>query len=82
MSVKYAYKYATIDLKLNGLCRGVADTTDYILSRDHVPIEDDTLNYALKYYHPIPEVVNSHDDFQGKWYTDAAHTNEWIPSKD
>jgi hypothetical protein len=60
----------------NGLCRGVEDATDYILNRLYVPIANDMLPYAMKYYHPIPDVVNSFDDFQGKWYADAQFTVE------
>ena len=30
-------------------------------------------------YHPIPETVESFDDFQGQWYSDAAHTIPWNP---
>ena len=74
MEARYGYKYAII--MANGLCRGTADTTDYILDRLYVPIPDDTLPYLMKYYHPIPDVVNSFDDFHGKWYADAAFTVE------
>lgn len=74
---RYAYKYARI---LNtGMCVEVRDTTDYILDPLYIPIEDDTLPYFLKYYYPIPASVTSFDDFQGKWYLDAEHTQEWIP---
>lgn len=71
---RYAYKYAT--LESNGLCTGFQDTTDYILRPDYVPIEDESLPYALKYYYPMPATVTSFADFQGKWYYDAAHQNE------
>ena len=74
MGVNFAFKYAQI--MENGLCRGTRDTTDYILDRLFVPIPDHTLPYLMKYYHPIPDVVNSFDDFQGKWYSDAAFTIE------
>lgn len=67
----YAYKYAVLT---NGQCWGTQDTTNYILDPNYVPIEDDTIDYFLKYYYPIPETVNSFDDFQGLWYLDAAHT--------
>lgn len=72
--VNFNYKYATLNLALGGICLGIRDTTDYILDPAYVPIEDDTINYALKYYYPIPETVTSFDDFQGLWYLDAAHT--------
>jgi hypothetical protein len=74
MGMQYAYKYATI--MNNGLCIGTQDTTSYILDRLYVPIEDDMLPYLMKYYYPIPDTVTSFDDFQGKWYADAAHTIE------
>lgn len=73
MSLNYAYKYARIRLS-DGICRAVTDTSEYILSPEYVPIEDDTINYALKYYYPIPESVTSFADFQGLFYLDAAHT--------
>lgn len=72
--VNFNYKYATLNLALGGICLGIQDTTDYILRPDYIPIEDDTINYALKYYHPIPTEVNSFADFQGLFYLDAAHT--------
>jgi hypothetical protein len=74
MSIQHGYKYAII--RENGLCTGKDDTTNYILNRLYVPIEDDSLPYLMKYYYPIPETVTSFDDFQGKWYADAAHTIE------
>lgn len=74
MSVQYQYRYAQITE--SGLCRGMQNTTDYVLNRLYVPIEDTSLPYLMKYYYPIPETVTSFDDFQGKWYADAAHTVE------
>lgn len=68
----YAYKYARI--RTNGLCTGIQDTSTYVLDPLYVPIEDNTVNFALKYYYPIPEEVNSFADFQGLFYYDAAHT--------
>lgn len=73
MSLNYGYKYACLDTD-NAQCIGVMDTTDYILRRDYVPIEDDSLPYLLKYYHPIPDTVTSFYDFQGLWYSDAEFT--------
>ena len=79
MAVNYAYYYARINAS-TGMCTGVQDTSNYILSPTMVPIDTYTLNYMLKYYYPIPETVNSFDDFQGQWYSDAAHTIPWSPS--
>lgn len=78
MSINYAYHYAVIES--NGWCVEVQDTTNYILRPDYVPIPDDNGDYLMKYYYPIPETVTSFDDFQGKWYIDANHTTEWIPT--
>lgn len=72
MSVHYGYKYAV--LRENGLCIEKQDTTNYILDRLYVPIEDESLSYLLKYYHPIPDTVTSFDDFHGLWYSDAEFT--------
>lgn len=76
MSQLYGYKYAVLRLDRGGICGATQDTTDYILRPDYVPIEDDTLPYLMKYYHPIPDTVTSFDDFQGKWYSDSAFTVE------
>jgi hypothetical protein len=72
MATMYQYKYAYITE--TGLCIGMQDTSDLYLSPRFVPIEDDTIDYGLKYYWPIPETVTSFDDWQGLWYLDAAHT--------
>ena len=77
---RYAYYYGVIGDTTNGRCTGVDDTTNYILNPVFVPIPEYNGNYLFKYYWPLPETVTSHDDFQGKWYTDAAHQNEWIPT--
>ena len=74
MERRFGYKYAII--RENGMCIEVQDTTNYILDPLYVPIEDDTLPYFLKYYHPIPESVTSFSDFQGKWYTDSTFQTE------
>lgn len=71
---RYGFKYAIV--RDNGLCTGKQDTTDFILNPHYVPIEDDSLPYLMKYYHPIPETVTSFDDFHGKWYYDAEFTQE------
>ena len=78
MATNYAYYYAQLDLN-TGMCLGVQDTSNYILDPGYVPIEIYDLNYMLKYYYPIPETVESFDDFQGQWYSDAAHTIPWNP---
>lgn len=78
MAQNYAYYYAHIDLT-DGMCVGVRDSSQYILDPAYVPIDVYTGNYMLKYYYPIPETVTSHDDFQGQWYSDAAHTTPWNP---
>lgn len=74
MAARYGYQYAII--RENGLCTGAQDTTNYILNRLYVPISNIDLPYGLKYYYPIPEIVTSFSDFQGKWYYDADHQNE------
>lgn len=78
MAMNYAYYYAQIR-ESDGLCIAVRDTSDYILSKLTVPIPEYNRNYMLKYYYPIPETVESFDDFQGQWYSDAAHTIPWNP---
>lgn len=74
MSANYAYKYAIV--RTNGLCTGIADTSDYMLDPLYIPITDDSVNFALKYYYPIPDAdsLTSFADFQGLFYYDAAHT--------
>lgn len=72
MATMYEYKYAVINE--NGLCLGRRDTSSLYLDPRFVPIEDDSIDYPLKYYWPIPETVTSFDDWQGLWYLDAAHT--------
>lgn len=79
MAINYAYYYAQIDIN-TGMCRGVQDTSDYILDPSYVPIDTYTANYCLKYYYPVPITVTSFDDFQGQWYSDAAHTIPWSPT--
>lgn len=79
MAVTYAYFYARINTT-NGMCVGLKDTSNYILSNDHVPIDVYDENYLMKYYWPLPETVTSFDDFQGQWYSDAAHTTPWSPA--
>lgn len=68
----YEFKYAII--RENGMCTGISDESNYILNPLYVPIEDETINYLLKYYYPIPTEVRSFSDFNGLFYLDAAHT--------
>ena len=77
MALNYEYYYACIDS--NGRCIETRDTSSYILRPDFVPIPEYNENYLLKYYYPIPDSVSSFDDFQGQWYSDAAHTIPWNP---
>lgn len=72
MAAMYAYKYAFINT--SGLCIGMQDTSDLYLDPRFVPIEDDSVDFLLKYYWPIPETVNSFADWQGLFYLDAVHT--------
>lgn len=78
MAVNYAYYYAKLNPS-TGMCKGLQDSSDYILDPCYVPIEVYDWNYLMKYYYPIPETVTSFDDFQGSWYEDAAHTIPWNP---
>ena len=72
---QYAYKYAII-MAGTGLCRGTSDTSNYILDPLYVPIEDTSLPYLMKYYHPIPDEVTDFSDFNGKWYSDSSYNVE------
>ncbi len=76
MATHYAYYYAQLD-RNTGMCRGIQDTSNYILDPCYVPIETYDSHYLFKYYHPIPETVESFDDFQGQWYSDESHTIPW-----
>lgn len=65
---RYAYYYAVIRLD-TGLCIEVADTTNYYDPEEYpqyIPIPEYNRAYLLKYYNQA----------DGKWYTDAAFTNE------
>lgn len=78
MATNYAYFYASIE-DPDGFCWRVRDTSNYILNRLEVPIPEYNVNYAMKYYHPIPDSVESFDDFHGQWYEDADYTIPWNP---
>jgi len=78
MGVNYAYKYALVRQN-NGMCYDVRDSSVYYLDPTYIPIPEYNANYLMKYYYPIPETVESFDDFQGQWYSDAAHTIPWSP---
>lgn len=74
MALNYGYKYAIVS-ESNGLCTSTIDTSDLYYDRTYIPIDDARGNYILKYYWPLPEgEVTSFDDFQGSWWSDAAHT--------
>lgn len=74
MERRFGYKYARV--MANGMCVELKDTTNFILDPLYVPIEDVTLPYLMKYYHPIPETVTSFDDFHGRWYSDSTFETE------
>ena len=79
MAVNYAYHYAIVQ-ESNGWCLATQDTSTFILNRTFIPVNNIDDGYELKYYWPLPETVTSFDDFQGQWYTDAAHTIPWSPN--
>ena len=70
MSQQYAYNYAEIEA--DGLCTGVfSDSHGYdVLPDGLVKIPEYNEDYIDKYYNRA----------DGKWYYDAAFTNEWIPA--
>lgn len=76
MSELYAYKYALLDMseEYYGQCIGVQDTTTYEVRPDYVPITDDSIDYLLKWYYPVPTSVTSFDDFNGLFYYNEEHT--------
>lgn len=79
MAANYAYYYAIINPN-TGMCTELRDSSILVYDPCYVPVETYTLNYCFKYYYPIPEIVESFDDFQGQWYKDAAHTIPWSPA--
>lgn len=70
---RFAYYYAVVR-EDTGMCTQVKDTTNYILDPTYIPIPEYSREYLLKYYYPLPTSVTSFGDFNGQWYTDAAHT--------
>lgn len=69
---RYGYYYARIQLE-TGLCVEVQDTTNYLDPEEYpeyIRIPEYNEAYLLKYYNQA----------NGKWYTDAAFQNEWIPA--
>lgn len=75
MAINYAYNFAEID-NATGLCVGVLTTTDpnqggpTAGGTTYIEVPTDDGNYILKYY-----------DFNtGKWFYDAAMTQEYIPA--
>ena len=69
---RYAYAYAVID-PTDNMCIEVCSMTremDTDANPEYISIPSYNEDYLLKYY--------SYDT--QKWYTDAAFTNEWIPS--
>lgn len=73
---RYKYHYAIIR-ESDGRCRAVDDTSAYVENRLYIPLETYHPNYVGKYYYPIPA---EYGDFNGAWYTDAAHTIPWSPT--
>lgn len=70
MAQHYAYHYAKIDE--TGWCYEVIDTTrNYDGVEGYIAVPTSSDDYLLKYYN----VAN------GKWYYDAAFTNEWTPAE-
>lgn len=80
MSETYANKYAILDMDpaYYGQCIEMADTTRVHLRPDYVPVTDiDNVDFILKWYYPIPEHVESFEDFHGLFYHDEAHTQPY-----
>ena len=68
---RYAYNYAIIDLTDN-MCVEVCTQTreiDTVAHPEVIQIPTYNEEYLFKYYNRE----------NGKWYTDAAFTNEWVP---
>lgn len=67
---EYQYCYAIISPEFGDMCVQVDDGTEEVSNPNYIPIPEYNEEYIMKYY--------SRDN--GKWYTDAAHTQEWIPA--
>lgn len=70
------YMYAVINDA--GKCYEVRRSTNYVCDRHYVPIGEVSAKYLSKYYHPIPNIVDSDADFVGRWYADVSHTIEEV----
>lgn len=80
MAEQYAHKYAILDTNpaYYGQCIEMQDTTSRIFDPMHIPVTDiDNVDFILKWYYPIPESVESFDDFHGLFYHDEAHTQPY-----
>lgn len=66
------YNYAIIDNA--GKCYSVRNTVNYVCSPYYVPINQLSTVYLSKYYWPVSDIVDFHNDFNGEWYLDASHT--------
>lgn len=66
------YNYAIVND--SGRCYELRASTFCICNRLYVPIDGVDYNYLSKYYWPLPEFVDTDEDFSGDWYSDAAHT--------
>lgn len=71
-----AYNYAIVDDI--GKCYDLRTLTFCFCHKSHVPIESINIKYLSGYYWPLPEFVDDDADFNGKWYSDPAHTVEGV----
>ncbi|MGN5456821.1 MAG: hypothetical protein ACI4XN_12570 [Candidatus Kurthia intestinigallinarum] len=68
---RFQFIYALIDPSCDDMCIGVVDTTnDYSANPNYIPIDEYNEEYVCKYY----------DRETGKWYLEASHITEWIPT--
>lgn len=70
MAQQYQYIYAVIDPTLGDMCVEIRDTTLESTDPNCILIPEENSGYLFKYYNRE----------NGKWYTDAAFTNEWTPA--
>lgn len=69
MAQQFLYYWAVIES--DGLCLEVCDSTiDYSDVDNYIAIPEYNEDYLFKYYNRA----------DGKWYTDAAFTDEWTPA--